>query len=60
VDDVEAEMAAAEQAQREAKREANKELMRGRREHTEEQVHAKVRELKAGMAHGEKAATAGS
>jgi uncharacterized membrane protein len=60
VDDVEAEMAAAEQAQREAKREANKQLMRGRREHTEEQVHTKVRELKAKLAHGEKAATAGS
>ena len=34
--------------------------MRGRGEHTEEQVHAKVQELKAKLAHGEKAATAGS
>ena len=34
--------------------------MRRRREHTEEQVQAKVRELKAKLAHGEKAAPAGS
>jgi uncharacterized membrane protein len=60
VDDVEAEIAAAEKAQREAKREADKELMRGRREHTEEQVHAKVQDLKAKLSHSEKTATAGS
>ncbi len=60
VDEVEAEMAAAEQAQREAKRQANKELMRGRREHTKEQAHAKVQELKTKLSHGEKTATAGS
>jgi uncharacterized membrane protein len=60
VDDVEAEIAAAEKAQREAKREADKELMRGRREHTEEQVHAKVQDLKAKLSHGEKTATVGS
>ena len=59
VDEVEAEIAAAEKAQREAKREANKELMRGRREHTKEQVHAKVQELKAKFPHREKTATAG-
>jgi uncharacterized membrane protein len=58
VDDVEAEIAAAEQAQREAEREANKELMRGRREHTNEQVQTKVQELKAKLPHREK--TAGS
>jgi uncharacterized membrane protein len=58
VDEVEAEMAAAEQAQREAKREANKELMRGRRQRTKEQVHAEVQELKAKLPHGE--TTAGS
>ena len=59
VDEVEAEMAAAEEAQREAKREANKELMRGRRESTKEQVQAKVQDLKSKL-HGEKTATAGS
>jgi uncharacterized membrane protein len=59
VDEVEAEIAAAEQAQREAKREANKELMRGRRESTKEQVQAKVQDLKSKL-HGEKTATAGS
>ena len=59
VDDVEAEIAAAEEAQREAKREANKELMRGRRESTKEQVQAKVQDLKSKL-HGEKTATAGS
>jgi uncharacterized membrane protein len=60
VDEVEAEMAAAERAQREAKREANKELWRGRREHTKDQVHAKVQELKAKLPHREKTAAAGS
>ena len=47
VDDVEAEIAAAEKAQREAKREAAKELRRGRRERGQQQVHAKVEQLKA-------------
>jgi uncharacterized membrane protein len=47
VDEVEAEIAAVEQAQREATREANK-----------EQVQAKVQHLKATLSHGEK--TAGS
>lgn len=60
VADVEAEIAAAEKAQREAKREATKELVRGRREHTKEQVHAKVEELKAKLPRREKAAGAGS
>ena len=60
VADVEAEIAAAEKAQREAKREATKELVRGRREHTKEQVHAKVEELKAKLPRREKAASAGS
>jgi uncharacterized membrane protein len=55
VADVEAEIAAAEKAQREAKREARKELARGRREHTKEQAHAKVEKLKAKL-HGETAA----
>jgi uncharacterized membrane protein len=60
VDEVEAEMAAAEKAEREAKREANKELMRGRREHTKEQAQTKVQELKAKLSHRDKTATAGS
>ena len=42
VADVEAEIAAAEEAQRNAQREATKELVRGRRERTKEQVHTKV------------------
>jgi uncharacterized membrane protein len=58
VDEVEAEIAAAEQAQREATREANKELMRGRRERTKEQVQARVQDLKAKQPHGEKTAGA--
>jgi uncharacterized membrane protein len=61
VDDVEGEMAAAEQAQREAKHEANKELWRGRREHTKEQAHAKVQELKGKLVpQREETATTGS
>ena len=60
VADVEAEIAAAEKAEREAKREATKELVRGRREHTKEQVHAKVEQLKAKFSHREKSASANS
>jgi uncharacterized membrane protein len=45
--EVEAEIAAAEQAERTAKREARKELLRGRREHDQEAAHAKVENLKA-------------
>jgi len=60
VADVEAEIAAAEKAQRDAKREADKELARGRRERSKEQVQAKVEELKAKLPHSEKAASAGS
>jgi uncharacterized membrane protein len=60
VADVEAEIAAAEKAQREAKREARKELARGRREHSKEQAHAKVEELKAKLQHRETAASGGS
>ncbi len=55
VDDVEAEIAAAEEAQRQAKREATKELMRGRKEHSKEQVHAHVEQLKAKLPRHEKA-----
>ncbi len=46
-DDVEAEVAAAEKAQREAKREAIEELLRGGRERTKDQVGAEVARLKA-------------
>jgi uncharacterized membrane protein len=60
VADVEAEIAAAEKAQREAKRAATKELVRGRREHTKEQVQTKVKELKSKMPHREKAGNASS
>jgi uncharacterized membrane protein len=58
--DVEAEIAAAEKAQRHAKREANKELVRSRAEHNKEEVHAKVEELKAKLPHHEKAQTSAS
>ena len=60
VADVEAEIAAAEKAQREAKREANKELVRSRTEHNKEQVHEKVEQLKAKLPHRDKATSAGS
>ena len=42
VQDVEAEIAAAEEAERTAKREARKESLPGRREHAKEAVHAKA------------------
>ncbi len=60
VADVEAEIAAAENAQREAQREATKELVRGRRERSKEQVHDKVENLKAKLPNREKAASTGS
>jgi uncharacterized membrane protein len=50
VADVEAEIAAAEKAQREAKRQATKELLSGRRERTKEQVEAAVGQLKGKLA----------
>ncbi len=49
-DDVEAEIAAAEKAQREAKREATEELLRGRRDRTKDQIGAEVARLKAELA----------
>jgi uncharacterized membrane protein len=58
VADVEAEIAAAEKAQREAKREANKELMRGRREHTKEQVQTTVTQMKSKLARHPKTGSA--
>lgn len=47
VDDVEAEIAVAEEAQRAAKRAARKELHEKRRAQAEEKIHAKIEELKA-------------
>jgi uncharacterized membrane protein len=57
VAEVEAELAAADDAHREAKRQANEELMRGKRERTKEQIQAKVGELKAKLPRHEKSAT---
>jgi uncharacterized membrane protein len=54
VADVEAEIAAAEEAQRKAKREARKELLRGRHEHNKAAVEAKIEELKAKLRRGTK------
>jgi uncharacterized membrane protein len=47
VDDVQAEIAAAEDAQRAAAKEARKRLREQRREQTKEKIHAKIDELKA-------------
>jgi uncharacterized membrane protein len=52
VADVQAEIAAAEDAQRAAKREARKELMRQRKERDKAAVDAKVEELKGKLHHG--------
>jgi uncharacterized membrane protein len=60
VADVEAEIAAAEKAEDEARREATKQLIRGRREHTEEQTRAKVEQLKARFQHSGQAASPAS
>ena len=60
VADVEGEIAAAEQAESQAQREATKELLRGRHEHTKEQAHAKVEQLKAKLPGREKAASSAS
>ena len=54
--DVEAEIAAAEEAQRKAKWEARKELMRAGQQRDKERAHAKVEELKAKLPRREKAA----
>jgi uncharacterized membrane protein len=56
--EVEAEIAAAESAERKAKWEARKELVRARREHDEAAVNAKINELKAKL-HGRKGPTRG-
>jgi uncharacterized membrane protein len=54
IDEVEDEIAAAEEAQRKAKREARKELQQARVEKTKADAHAKVEELKSKL-HREKA-----
>jgi uncharacterized membrane protein len=54
--DVEAEIAAAEEAQRAAKREARKVLLEKRRDHVRSQVHEMIERLKAKLHHGEHAA----
>ena len=56
--EVEAEIAAAEEAQREAQRKATKELLDGKRQHSKQEVHAKVAQLKAKLPHGEQTASA--
>ena len=53
VADVEAEIAAAEDAERKAKHEARKELQRARRERDQAAVDAKLEELKAKLHHGQ-------
>jgi uncharacterized membrane protein len=52
VADIEAELAAAEKAERKAKAEARKELIRERHEHDKAGVQAKLEELKGKMHHG--------
>jgi uncharacterized membrane protein len=54
VAEVEAEIAAAEDAERKAKWEAHKELNRAHREHDKAAVDAKVEKLKAKLHHGQK------
>lgn len=54
VADVEAELAAAEEAERKAKWEARKELARSHREHDKAAVDAKLDELKAKLSRGQK------
>ena len=55
VGEVEAEIAAAEEAERKAQVEARKELLASRREHDKAAVNSKVEALKAKLHHGEKA-----
>jgi uncharacterized membrane protein len=58
--EVEAEIAAAEDAERKAKREARKELNRSRRERDKGAVNTKVEELKGKLHHGQQTETAGA
>jgi uncharacterized membrane protein len=52
--EVEAEIAAAEDAQRAAKREARKALLEARLQHHRDEAHKKVEELKAKLHHGDR------
>ena len=56
--EVEAEIAAAEEAEREAQRKATKELVDGRRQRSKEEVHAKLAQVKAKLPRGEQTASA--
>ena len=60
VDDVEDEIAAAEEAQREAKKAARKQLREARHKKHRDEVHAKIEELKAKLHLDRKPATTGS
>jgi uncharacterized membrane protein len=59
-DEVEAEVAATEKAQRTAKREARKELLKARHEQHKNEIKAKIEELKAKLHLGKKAEAAAS
>ena len=56
--EVEAEIAAAEEAEREAQRKATKELVDGKRQRSKQEVHAKVAQLKAKLPRREPTASA--
>jgi uncharacterized membrane protein len=56
--DVEAELSAAEEAQRQAKHQARKELFEARKDQQKDKVHAKVADLKAKLGGGEQVPTA--
>lgn len=58
VADVQAELAATEDAERKAKHEARAELMRSRREHNKEAAQAKVEQLKGKLSRSEKTPSA--
>ncbi len=60
VEDVEAEIAATEKAQREAKREARKQLLKARHHKHIEEIRAKIEELKAKLHRHQKAAAPAS
>jgi uncharacterized membrane protein len=58
LDEVEAEVAAAEKAQREAKKKARKELRHARHERHDEKVHEKIAEMKSKLPHRSEAKAA--
>jgi uncharacterized membrane protein len=58
--DIESEIAAAEDAQRQAKEQARKELRQARREKRHDEAHAKVEQLKSKLHHGRKPAPTGA